>query len=98
MNTSLQEELAKYGVMRAKAKEKSNGKYFGLSEQGQNNYSMDYSDKLSDLGLDGGNMLSIIAPDDSAFDLLAPKELGEKVPLSNPTKVRQFLSKLVDSV
>lgn len=103
LEVATQENLAEYGLARQQAVEGSKGikgsgpKYFLMEREGKE-YNLSFPTQLDTLPTSKGQELAIIAPDNEAFDLLAPKDFSEKLSFKDAKSIRKYLSRLLDTL
>lgn len=103
LEVSTQENLAEYGLARQQAVEGSKGitgsgpKYFVMEREGRD-YNLSFPKDLENLPTSKGQELAIIAPENEAFDLLAPKNFSEKLNFKDEKNIRKYLGRLLDTL
>jgi hypothetical protein len=103
LNIATQQSLAEYGIAReeaVKGSKKIKGsepKYFIMEREGKD-YNLSFPANLESLPTSKGQSLAIVAPDNEAFDLLAPKNFSEKLSFKDTKSIRKYLSRLLDTL
>lgn len=103
MSTSLQEDLAQYGLDRQRAvegvsKSKDLAGMFGISHRGTETVMYFPKDNITELGNKYGMDLAVVAPNTSdTFDMLTPA-FGERLNMKEPRTIRNYLRKLLESI
>lgn len=108
MDTSLQEGLGAFNIMRDKAIEGTkdmkgqNPKYFGMGRQSssiQNDVEMFFpKNSVTELDNQYGMDLAVVVPEGTdTFDLLKPS-FGARLNTKEPKTIRNYLRKLLESV
>ena len=104
LSPDLQADLASYGLLRKTVKEESSkgggkgAKLVGVLET-SDEYKLFSVDSLQNTNVAGKDIvLSIVAPENEAFDMISPKDFSDKIKSRDEKSLRAFLLKLIDSV
>lgn len=100
METDLQSQLAKFGLMREQVKEGTGdtSKYFGLSKQG-GDFSTKFTNDISTLENEPDMRLAQFVPSGTqTTNLLQSVPYGKKLSMKDPKTVKAYLRKLLESI
>ena len=104
LSPNLQADLASYGLLRKSVKEEQNdskgkgAKLVGVLET-SDEYKLYSVDSLNNVNTAGKDIvLSVVAPENEAFDMISPKDFSDKIKSRDEKSLRAFLLKLIDSV
>ena len=101
LSSTLQEELAAYGIVRKTAEKKAPINYetanlFGIAHKGETT-ELKFS-KDPKVLLDFKGELALVAPDIETFDMLLTKDFKRAVVGQSEETLREFVSRIVDEV